>query len=499
MDGFSDIFKKFKIKGFRNGQREIVDLVLNGKDVIAILPTGGGKSLCFQFPTIAQKGLCIVISPLISLMNDQVIGLKSKGIKAGALHSLLKAEEERLVIAEATSGEPYLLYMSPERAQSDDFREIINKRKPVLFAIDEAHCISQWGHDFRKEYNKLSFLKKDYPDIPIIALTASATPTVIEDIAKQLNIEHAEKRVFGFYRPNLFYQVELFENDTEKIPFIIQAIGQFKTGRAIVYCSTRKSTVMIAGMLSKKFDNVDYYHAGLKQDVRKEKQEKYVKGDTRILVATNAFGMGIDQPNVYLVVHYQMPGNIDALYQEMGRAGRDGNEATCLLLFSKKDISLQSFFIMKSRANPDIKTLKKGNLNHIIAYTNSRDCRHSEILAYYKDENQIQSCGHCDSCDPDSYRMISMTNKPRIQKKSSQMTFSEMIFLALRAWRREQARKKSLPSFVICTDVSLKDISQKLPLTFNELANCEGFDEESALEHGEGIFNILRKGIERFG
>lgn len=415
--------KSFRLQKFRQGQKEIISAVLAGKDVLAVLPTGGGKSLCYQLPAVISQQLVIVVSPLIALMKDQVAALHRHGLNAGCLHSGQSPHEKRQVFADINSGGAYVLYLSPERALKDGFRQWIKSRSLVLFAIDEAHCVSQWGHDFREEYGALKELKLLHPTTPILALTASATPTVLKDIEKQLNLQKPERMVYGFYRSNLYYQVSRCDDDEAKFRLLTQAIRQTPSGRIIIYTGTRRSAEDLAGALSRSFVRVGYYHAGLPTLERSQIQNAYIAGGLQILVATNAFGMGIDQPDVRLVVHYQMPANIDFLYQEMGRAGRDGLEATCLLLYAPKDRGLQSYFIQNSEAPEAVKDLRWRNLEALINYSEGRGCRHSEILSYYNDTQRIDRCYHCDSCDPKSVRRIQFPRSSFMTKTISKLSF----------------------------------------------------------------------------
>ena len=500
--------KIFQLSDFRTGQRDIINTVLAQKDALAVLPTGGGKSLCYQFPIIYQNKLGIVISPLIALMKDQVQSLTQKGIAAGCLHSGQSEDEKRKIFSDISQGGAYILYLSPERVQKEGFQKWILQKDIALFAIDEAHCVSQWGHDFRAEYAELKILKSLRPDIPILALTASATPTVLDDIAKNLQLVNPERMVHGFYRPNLYYQVETCTNEDEKTGWLIQALKQFPEGRVLIYCGTRKMTEELSHDLQNRFAQVGHYHAGLSTKERTETQQAYINGELRLLVATNAFGMGIDQPDVRLVVHYQMPANIDSLYQEMGRAGRDEKDSTCLMLYAKKDKGLQSYFIQNSTATGPIKSLKWKNLEALVAYSETSECRHAEILTYYKDSQRLKKCGHCDSCDPASTRKIqemtlakSITSSfKNIVKKTKQNLDNAALtpeqeerFQTLRRWRKEKANELDLPAFVILADKSLRDLAQKNPQSLEALGKIYGIGEAKLEKFGWDILAELKK------
>ncbi len=508
-DAFESLLQdKFNLSSFRIGQKEIISDVLAKRDVLAVLPTGGGKSLCYQFPALMTGELTIVISPLIALMRDQVAGLKKLGIPSGCLHSGQSEDDKRKIFQDINKGGPFLLYLSPERVQKEGFKNWIRTRPISLFAVDEAHCVSQWGHDFREEYGQLSLLKALRPDVPVLALTASATPTVLADISKQLTLKSPSKRVHGFYRPNLYYQVETCVDDDAKLSLLIQALKQTTEGRVIVYCGTRKVTEELANFLAGRFAQVGFYHAGLASETRNKVQEAYSRGELRILVATNAFGMGIDQPNVRLVAHYQMPGNIDALYQEMGRAGRDNKDSTCLLLYSKKDKGLQSFFVQSSDARQEIKDLRWRNLDSLVNYSEGSECRHGEILTYFKDSQRVETCGHCDVCDPKSNRRVdrpvmevlssalkaTKTKLKRSSKKDGDIVLSQdqqSVFEGLKRWRREKAKELDVPAFVIFSDQSLKHMAQKHPQNLSELRQIYGVGETKLEQYGWDVLAEL--------
>ncbi len=399
---------KFSLKSFRPGQESIIKAVLKNQDVMAVMPTGGGKSLCYQLPAYARPGLSLVVSPLIALMNDQVRHLKKLGLGAGALHSSLTDDERRQIFREMKSGisEGYILFLSPERVQKPGFSEWIAQQKINLFAIDEAHCVSQWGHDFRKEYGQLKVLRKVCPKVPIIALTATATPQVKLDIITSLKLKKPALHVYGFYRPNLYYQVEKCDSIEVKEYVLSKAIDQTPEGRILIYCGTRKKCKEWATFLKQTQKKVAYYHAGLSAEKRSSLEERYQNGKVRILVATNAFGMGIDHSDVRLVVHTQMPGTIESYYQEVGRAGRDGKESTCLMLYARKDRALHAFFIRIAKSSAAVVSHRWQSLDSVMAYSESYKCRHFEILKYFCDTQKIEKCGHCDRCDKESSRRV---------------------------------------------------------------------------------------------
>lgn len=503
---------RFQLNSFKRGQKAIIESVLKLQDVQAVMPTGGGKSLCYQLPVFCRPGIGLVISPLIALMRDQVAALREKGLAAGCLHSDQSIDQKREVFRLMRESESFLLYLSPERAQKDGFIEWLKNAPLQLIAIDEAHCVSQWGHDFRQDYAKLASLRELRPEIPMIALTATATPAVLTDIRHVLSLKKPDRHIYGFYRPNLYTQVEFCSSDDEKVAYLLEAIGRFPEGKIIIYSGTRKNCEALADEIGEKFSDVAFYHAGLSADRRSEVQDQYIEGKIRILVATNAFGMGIDQPDVRLVAHYQIPASIDAYYQEMGRAGRDGLDSTCLLLYSKKDRGLQSYFIRTSTAPPEVINRRWRALDTITAYAEGGDCRQGEILTYFRDSQKVSRCGHCDICDPGSARRIpepaksvttaaasSTKKKTRLKKKEAIEEIPDLDSSGqiradqLRQWRLEYSKAKDIPAFVVFSNRSLEDIARRNPQDLEELEAAYGMGPKKIKSLGPDILEVLAR------
>ena len=383
----------FGYQFFRPYQEEIINRLIAGEDAFVLMPTGGGKSLCFQIPALHRPGVAIVVSPLISLMKDQVDALRVNGVRAACYNSSLGVVESRQVLAQLHGGQLDLLYVAPERLLSEDFLDRLRSFEIALFAIDEAHCVSQWGHDFRPEYTGLGRLRNIFPTVPMVALTATAEKQTRLDIIHHLNLQNAHQVIASFDRPNIRYTVI----DKAK-PYLqlMEFLDSRRDESGIVYCLSRKRVDEVAEKLRQEGLKAAPYHAGLPASERKQTQESFIRDDLQIVVATVAFGMGIDKPNVRFVVHYDLPKNLESYYQETGRAGRDGLPAEALLLFGYGDIAIGRGLIEKG-GNPEQKRIEIHKLNAMVAFAESGTCRRRALLGYFG-ETLEKDCGNCDIC-----------------------------------------------------------------------------------------------------
>ncbi len=387
---------QFGFDDFRLDQQPIIETVLAKKDCLVLMPTGGGKSLCYQIPALMQEGLTVVISPLIALMKDQVDSLKTVGANAAFLNSSQTAAEQVEVFNVVKNGTLKLLYVAPERLlqSGEQFIDFLKTIKISLFAIDEAHCISSWGHDFRPEYLQLAKLKQNFPNIPVIALTATADKLVRQDILERLSIDKAQVFLSSFNRPNIYYAIEPKKNSYRKL---LNFLENRQNESGIIYCLSRKSVENMALDLQTEGFSALPYHAGLSKEIRDKNQDSFLKDETKIMVATIAFGMGIDKSNVRFVVHCDLPKNIESYYQETGRAGRDGLESDALLFFSWGDVTkLQEFASVEG--NPEQSQIMLKKLDVMGKYGDLRTCRRQFLLSYFSEES-TNYCGNCDNCN----------------------------------------------------------------------------------------------------
>lgn len=381
---------------FREGQESIIREILNGNDVLTIMPTGGGKSICYQVPALLLEGITLVISPLISLMKDQVDNINNLGIKSAYINSSLSNIEINSILDEAARNEIKILYVAPERLESQAFLELIASINVSMIAIDEAHCVSQWGHDFRSSYRRISRVISLLRNRPIVtAFTATATEEVREDIIKLLELDMPKVFISGFDRNNLKI---IIEKGVNKKNYILDYINNNKDESGIIYCSTRKEVDSLYDLLVSRGLKIEKYHAGLNDDYRKQAQENFIYDKCNIIIATNAFGMGIDKPNVRYVIHYNMPKNIEGYYQEIGRAGRDGEKSECIMLFSPGDVQTQKYIIDTATENNIRKENELAKLQTMINLVYTQDCYRKFILNYFG-EQYDEKCNNCSNCE----------------------------------------------------------------------------------------------------
>ena len=387
----------FEYDQFLPLQEEVISWVMDGKDALAVMPTGGGKSLCYQLPAVCVPGLTLVISPLIALMKDQVDALQANGIAAAFLNSTLTASEIAGVERQAKAGNLKLLYASPERLALPAFRNLLHGLDLQLIAVDEAHCISEWGHEFRPDYRNLKILRREFPKVPVIALTATATERVRRDIVSQLELKNSRTFIGSFNRSNLTYRVKAKKNS---FAALLTLLRQHQNEPAIVYCFSRKSTEDLAAGLTARGVKALPYHAGLDSSIRKGTQDEFMRGDAAVVVATIAFGMGINKPDIRLVVHYDLPKSLEGYYQETGRAGRDGLPSECVLFYSYGDKVKQDFFIDQISDESERENARQ-KLGHIISLADLQSCRRRFLLEYFGQVWDQDNCCGCDIClDP---------------------------------------------------------------------------------------------------
>jgi len=390
----------FGYSTFRDKQEEIINTVVSGQDALVIMPTGGGKSLCYQIPALVMDGLAVVISPLIALMDDQVAALRQLDIKAACLHSNLDNDAASAVISSVHEGTLDILYLSPERALTTDVLRMLGTANVSLFAIDEAHCVSVWGNDFRPEYVRLSSLKTHFPDIPTIALTATADTATQSDIIVQLKLNEPKTFVSSFERTNI--TVEAREG-RKRLEQMLTFLAPRSDGAGIIYCLSRRSTESVASKLQQSGYQAEAYHAGLDAETRRDVQQRFQNDELQIVCATIAFGMGIDKPNIRWIIHYNMPKNIEGYYQEIGRSGRDGDPANALLFYSWGDYIKLKQFIDDSTATDIFKEVQTAKLERMWQYATALSCRTNLVLNYFG-EYRSSGCNHCDNCsDPHEF------------------------------------------------------------------------------------------------
>ncbi len=479
-----DLLKKhFGYDEFRPLQQEVIDWCTSGRDALVLMPTGGGKSLCFQLPALKFPGLTVVISPLIALMKDQVDALRANGISAAFMNSSLPPREMMRVEQMAIRGELKLLYLAPERLAMPPVQDVLRKLRISLIAIDEAHCISEWGHDFRPDYRNLILLREIFPDTPVIALTATANARVREDIVKQLGLERGRVFQSSFNRPNLTYRVQPKKNAFDAL---FDEIRERPSQAVIVYCFSRKGTDKTAADLRANGINALAYHAGLSAQERTRVQEQFIRDQAPVIVATIAFGMGIDKPDVRLVVHMDLPKSIEGYYQETGRAGRDGLPSDCLLMFSAGDRFKQEMFI-REMEDPNERARAWRQLRDMMSYCEQTSCRRATLLRYFGEEWIGGPCNGCDICLPPRER-----RRPARETETTVAEFDRELFEKLRIVRRGLAESQGVPPYVIFGDRTLQEMSRAYPQQMESMARIFGVGREKLAQYGEIFLNEIR-------
>ena len=491
--------KYFGHKEFRAGQEVLIDTLSGGRDVLGIMPTGAGKSVCYQIPALLFDGVTLVVSPLISLMKDQVTALVQSGVRAAFFNSSLTDSQYRTALQRAYNGAYKIIYVAPERLLSEGFLNLCDKQNISIVAVDEAHCVSQWGQDFRPSYLKIPEFIEKLPKRPVVgAFTATATPNVKDDICRLLKLNDPYTLTTGYDSENLFFEVRQPEGKNAEL---ISILEDQPNRSGIVYCATRKTVESVCELLCEHGFAATRYHAGLGDEERRRNQEDFIYDRKSVMVATNAFGMGIDKSNISFVIHYNMPKNIESYYQEAGRAGRDGSEASCILLYGKQDV-VTNRFLIEHNDNPDLdeetqmKIRKADNerLRQMTFYCTTPGCLRAKLLRYFG-ERAPDKCEKCSGCTQEKTD-VRQTAASNIKTNKKSVVISDTrvnleLFNSLKMVRSYLAKLYSVPPYVIFTDATLADMCRKLPTTREALEAVQGVGEYKLKKYGENFIRII--------